>query len=185
MTASEACGTPDTPRHFLCAAGAAVGPGRAGSPAVPGRPGLEVGAASGTLTPPRVGCGALQSTLTPPVPTPVTSCGSGWVWGGSINPPCPCGVCCTTWPRLLPNTTKSGRKMSQTTRAGWGHRAAESSQCLLSNWVQREGEETGKENKTQNNSFQTIAFYSMYRAQQAEHPLTAALGAGCNTDTHN
>lgn len=46
------------------------------------------------------------------------------------------------------------------------------------------GGETGQENKTQNNSFQTIAFYSMYRAQQAEHPLTAALGAGCNTDTH-
>lgn len=40
---------PNTPRHFLCAAGAAVDPGRAGSPAVPGQPGLEVGAASGTL----------------------------------------------------------------------------------------------------------------------------------------
>lgn len=91
MTASEACGTPDTPRHFLCAAGAAVGPGRAGSPAVPGRPGLEVGAASGTLTPPRVGCGALQSTLTPPVPTPVTSCGSvmgvGWVHQPTLSLP--------------------------------------------------------------------------------------------------
>lgn len=47
-------------------------------------------------------------------------------------------------PRLLPNTTKGGRKMSQTTRAGWGHRAADSSRCLLSNWVQREGGRNGE-----------------------------------------
>lgn len=43
----------------------------------------------------------------------------------------------------------------------------------------------GERKQNPKHSFQTIAFYSMYRAQRAEHPRTAALGAGCDTDTHN
>lgn len=46
---------------------------------------------------------------------------------------------------------------------------------LLSNRVKRDGgNRKGKKTKPKTNSFQTIAFYSMYRARRAEHPGTAA-----------
>lgn len=41
------------------------------------------------------------------------------------------------------------------------------------NGAGRMGRDRGKKTKPKNNSFQTIAFYSMYRARRAEHPGTA------------
>lgn len=43
------------------------------------------------------------------------------------------------------------------------------------------GRDRGKKTKPKNNSFQTIAFYSMYRARRAEHPGTAGCDARART----
>lgn len=104
--------------------------------------------------------------------------------------PHPRGACRATLPRLLAKTMKSGRKMSRTTRAGWGRRAAgtptraETSECLLSNWVKWDEGKWRKKTKPKTTAFKQLLFTVCTEPGGQSIPVQRPLRAGCDTDTH-
>lgn len=81
--------------------------------------------------------------------------------------------------------------MGRTRRAGWGHRAvgppltrADTSERLLSNWVNGMGENWGKKTKPKTTAFKQLLFTVCTEPGGQSIPVQQPQGAGCDTDTH-
>jgi len=112
-------------------------------------------------------------------------------WGESR--PHPRGACWAAWPCLLDKTTTSGRRMSGTMRAGWGHHAAgarsraETSVCLLSNRVKWDGGLTGERKQNPNQQLSNNCFlqYVQSLASRASRYSGPSAPGATRTHTHD
>lgn len=75
-------------------------------------------------------------------------------------------------------------------RAGWGRRAAgtrtwaETSECLLSNWVKWDGGKRGMKTKPKTTAFKQLLFTVCTEPGRQSIPVQRPLRARCDTDTH-
>lgn len=134
--------------------------------------------------PPQMGCRAPPpATPTHPCPSPAAVCGAlkgtGWVEPQLVIA-CPAPEARAGHAALSPCKDNEEWKKNESNKSRLGlpccqHLNQGRDQQTPPFQLGKVGwREMGEENKTQNNSFQTIAFYSMYRARRAEHPRTAA-----------